>query len=218
MELRINSTLLEIAGAFTGKYAPYQAVHIEPAAQGGVYVASTDRGAIACLGYDPQGTASEPADLLPSSELLRACKGIKAAERDVAITGNSAVVTTYRKSGNQSVELPVHFAATPSPQLDEVLAVCMERWQQTPRLTQTAGRYDAALLTRALRALDGCSDSLVLSAFDGGPLRLEAENLSLLILLMPQTAEPLPDPPAWARQFRQVRPALRDACQIAQLV
>lgn len=210
MEFRINSTLLEIAGAFTGKYTPYQAIHIEPASQGGVYVASTDRGAIACLGYDPGGTASAPADLLPSSELLRACKGIKAAERDIQISGSSAVVTTYRKSGNQAVEFPIHFASTPFPQLDEVLAACADRWGKTPRVTETAGRYDAALLTRALRALDGCSDSLVLSAFDGGPLRLEAEHLSLLILLMPQTAEPLPATPPWASQFRQT------ACQVAQ--
>ena len=47
--------------------------------------------------------------------------------------------------------------------------------------------------------------SLVLSAFDGGPLRLQGEGLELMILVMPQTAEPIPPIPDWVLRFSEGR-------------
>jgi hypothetical protein len=41
----------------------------------------------------------------------------------------------------------------------------------------------------------------VLSAFDGGPLRIQGEGLEILLLLMPQTAVPIPAVPAWAEAW-----------------
>ena len=83
--LRLNSTLVAIAAEFTGKYAPYQSVEISPAPKGGVFVASTDRGNIACLAHDPAGKADETIKLLPDPDLIKFCRGIKTADREIRI-------------------------------------------------------------------------------------------------------------------------------------
>ena len=57
--LSFNSALLSVACDFTSKFAPYQAVEITQAKNGGVYLASTDKGNIACFAYDPSGVADE---------------------------------------------------------------------------------------------------------------------------------------------------------------
>ena len=106
--LRLNSALVAIAAEFTGKYAPYQSVEISPAPKGGVFVASTDRGNIACLAYDPAGTADETIKLLPDPDLIKFCRGIKTADRELRIEGNNALVTTFRKSTNEQRETIVN--------------------------------------------------------------------------------------------------------------
>lgn len=199
--LQFKSSLLAICGSFTGPFAPFHAVHVEPAAQGGVVVIGSDEGKVTAVGFDPRGHADEAANLLPTSDLLAACKGIKGAERDVTIQNTHAQVTTYHKSKNKTKDFPVLRSQEPYPPIQQALARCLENWGATPDLSRTAGRYSIAYLDRALKAAGHLSDSIVLSAFDGGPMRLQADSLDLLVMVMPQTREPIPPLPEWAITF-----------------
>lgn len=201
--LQFQSSLLALAAEFTGLYAPYQAIRIEPLHGGGILVASTNKGHVAFLGHDPRGIGDEARTVIASSELIRAAKGIKTAERYITIDGDLAQVTTRRKTTSASAEFPIADAASPFPPLAEVMAAAIDRWSATPRLTETAGRYDATLLEKAIRAAAGGSGSIVLSAFDGGPLRLQLEDLDAVILLVPQTAQPVPAVPPWLQRYAQ---------------
>jgi hypothetical protein len=87
------------------------------------------------------------------------------------------------------------------PPLEGAIAACIERWSVTPSVSATAGRYAAPFLVKALKAASACSDSVALSAFDGGPLRIQCQGLDMLILVMPQTAEPIPTLPDWVCSF-----------------
>lgn len=199
--LQFNSALLAAVGSFTGKYAPYQAVLIQPHA-GGILLAASDEGKVTALGFDRNGRGDETATIIPSTELLKACSGIKTAERGVLIDGNTAVVTTYYKtSSSQGKELSLQRSITPFPPIDQAIAACIQRWGAIPALTTTAGRYKVAYLERAIKNAGLLSDSLVLSAFDGGPLRVQGESIELCILVMPQTAEPIPAVPDWLACF-----------------
>ena len=40
-----------------------------------------------------------------------------------------------------------------------------------------------------------------MSAFDGGPMRLQTDRGNVVILVMPQTAEPIPPIPDWLINF-----------------
>ncbi len=209
--LQFNSALLAAVGSFTGAYAPYQSIHIRPHC-GGVLLAASDHGKVTAVGFDRQGTADEALSILPSPELLKACAGIKTAERGISIDGDRALVTTYYKaSSNKGKEIVIQHAITPFPDIDAALAACVERWGATPELSQTAGRYRVAYLERAIKAAGLLADSLVLSAFDGGPLRLQGESIELIILVMPQTAEPIPAFPDWIQEFSR-----RTACHVSQ--
>lgn len=209
--LQFNSALLAAVGSFTGDYAPYQSVHIRPH-RGGILLAASDHGKVTAVGFDRQGVGDETISIIPSSELLKACAGIKTAERGIVIDGDRAIVTTYYKtSSNKGKELPVHRSLTPFPAIDQALAACVARWGATPSLSQTAGRYRIAYLERAIKAAGLLADSLVLSAFDGGPLRLQGESIELIILVMPQTAEPIPELPDWIQAF-----GAAGACQVSQ--
>jgi hypothetical protein len=200
--LQFNSALLAAVGSFTGLYAPYQSVHLRPHC-GGVLLAASDHGKVTALGFDRKGSADEAITIIPSPELLKASSGIKTAERGIVIDGETATVTTYYKaSSNNGKQLPVQHSITPFPDIDAALAACVQRWSATPSLSETAGRYRVAYLERAIKAAGLLADSLVLSAFDGGPLRLQGETLELIILVMPQTAEPIPALPDWIQQFR----------------
>lgn len=198
--LQFNSALLAAAGLFVGSFSPYQSVHIQPHLDG-VLVAASDHGRITALGFDPAGKGDEVCDLIADDKLLQACKGIKSAERDIRIEEQRAIVTTYRKGSNEAKEFAILRSSAPFPPLEQAVAACVRRWSATPELTATAGRYDAHYLERAIKAAGFLCDSLVLSAFDGGPLRLQGEGLELMILVMPQTAEPVPAIPEWAIRF-----------------
>lgn len=201
--LQFNSALLATAGLFTGKYAPYQAVHIRPH-DGGILVASTNQGQVSFLGYDPSGRGDQTCNILPCDKLIAACAGIKSAERDVLIDGASALVTTYYKAAdNKTKEFPITYSSLPFPELQQAIGACIQRWSATPPLSSTAGRYASSYLLDAIKAAGACSDSIVLSAFDGGPLRLHCDGLEMLILLMPQTAKPIPPLPDWVCSFAQ---------------
>ena len=199
--LRFNSALLAIAGGFTGPYAPFQSIHVEPASGGGVIVVASDGGKVTAIGYDPRGVADEHANLLPSADVLAACKGLKGAEREVTIDGLSATVTTYRKTKSESKELLILRSSEPFPPIQQALAACIATWGTTPTSSATAGRYQSRYLEKALKAASSCGESVVLSAFDGGPLRLHVDGLELMVLVMPQTAEPIPSLPDWAVNF-----------------
>ena len=149
--LRLNSALVAIAAEFTGKYSPYQSVEISPAPKGGVFVASTDRGNIACLAYDPAGTADETIKLLPDPDLIKFCRGIKTADRELRIEGNNALVTTFRKSTNEQRETIVNKSISDFPPLAGAISTCLERWGATPSVSTTAGRYESWYVERALK-------------------------------------------------------------------
>lgn len=201
--VQFNSALLALAGLFVGAYAPYQAVHIRPHA-GGVLVASTNQGQVSFLGYDPNGSADESCNIVACDKLLAACAGIKSAERDVFIEDGRATVTTYYKAAdNKKKEFPVLYSSVPFPPLASAVQACVDRWSATPATTATAGRYASSFLLDAIKAVSGCGDSITLSAFDGGPLRLQSDTLDMLILVMPQTAEPIPPLPDWVCSFAQ---------------
>jgi hypothetical protein len=199
--IRLNSALLALVGAFAGTYAPFQAIRLQPHSKGVLAVAS-DEGRITALGFDPRGQADQPCNLIPSPELLRACSGLKSAEREVALDATQATVTTYRKNGNHEVKtFPITRSSAPFPPIDQALTVCVRTWGAAPATSSTAGRYRTTYLERALRTAGHLCESLVISGYDGGPLRLQSETLELLILVMPQTAEPIPPLPDWLLQF-----------------
>lgn len=198
MTWSFSAPLLSVASEFTGKCAPFQAVQVKPHPKGGVLVSATDQGKVAVVGFDPRGEASAETCLLVNSELGRACRAVKTGPREVSIDGMNATVRSYTKSGSsKAAEFLVQHSAVEFPPLGQALSACVERWGRTPEASATAGRYDAALLERAIKAAGSLADSIVLSAFDGGPLRLQGQGLEILILLMPQTAEPIPPVPQW---------------------
>lgn len=204
--LQFNSALLTIAGLFAGPYAPYQAIHVQPHGTG-VLVASSDQGRVTFLGYDSHGLADETCDIIPEAQLLKACSGIKSAERGILIDGNSARVTTYRKTAaDETKEFPLLRSSLPFPPIQAAIDACVKRWGATPALSATAGRYASPLLSQAIKAAASCGDSIVLSAFDGGPLRIQCDGLDMLLLIMPQTAEPIPALPDWVCSFAQAAP------------
>jgi hypothetical protein len=192
---RLNSALFHLAAQFTGQWAPFQGVTLSPLS-GGVCAVASDRGAATFVGFDPSGHASTAATFLPGKELASACKGIKSAQRELTIDGDLAAVTTYYKEHSKSQEFPV-VACSEQPCLRQALANMLALWGQTPELSTTAGRYDLKLLTKAVKAITEESDNLVISGYNGGPLRLQSEQLRCVVLLMPQTAEPIPPVPPW---------------------
>jgi hypothetical protein len=196
---RLNSALFNLAAAFTGKYRPFQGVTLAPHA-GGVVVTASDRGAAAFYGFDPTGVAPEEATFSPGKELAAACKGIKTAQRELTIEEDVAVVTTYYKEHSTSKEFKVA-RLREQPPLRQVVDAAIDLWGEVPQTTTTAGRYDLGLLNKATRAIAEEADSLVLSGYDGGPLRLQSEQLRCVVLLMPQTAQPLPALPPWLADY-----------------
>lgn len=200
--LSFDSALFAIAAEFVGPYAPYQGVAVAPGPNGGVFMSSTDQGKIACIAYDHRGSADEAIYVLPTTELLKCCKGIKTAERELRIEGVTGFVTTYRKSAaNEVREVPITRSQTEPPPLPRIMQTCIETWGKTPILSETSGRYGSAYLEKTIRALSNREASLVFSAFDGGPLRIQSESGNLLILVMPQKAAPVPPMPDWLADF-----------------
>lgn len=199
---RLESALFNLAAAFTGKYAPFQGVTLTPHA-GGVVVTATDRGAAGFYGFDPMGAAPEQATFSPGKELATACKGIKTAQRELTIDGNAAVVTTYYKEHSTSKEFQAQRLSQQAPMKDIVRAA-IEIWGDAPAVSTTAGRYDLGLLNKATRAIAEEADALVLSGYDGGPLRLQSETLRCVVLLMPQSAQPLPQLPPWLSDYAEI--------------
>jgi hypothetical protein len=208
MPLQLNSALIAIAAEFTGQYTPYQSVQISPGEDGGVFVASTDKGNIACLAFDPLGTADQAINILPSSDLMKAARGIKTADREISITNIStetcsamAKVTTIQKSTNKVVEVPIQLSTADFPPLADAMVEIAGRWGKTPSMSATAGRYDATYLQKAVKVLGGAHASITFSSLDGGPLRVQSADQFILIMIMPQSADPIPPVPDWLPAF-----------------
>lgn len=201
--LQLNSSLVAIAAEFTGKFAPYQAVEISPAPGGGCYVSSTDKGKIACLAYDASATIDETVRILPDPELIKACRGIKTADRQLYIEGNNAVVTTFRKTTHEKRETIISRSISDFPPLAQAVKACIDRWSAQPTVSATAGRYESRYIERALRGLSSADDSIILSAFDGGPLRIQTDAGDVVILVMPQAAEKIPSLPEWLKEYAE---------------
>ncbi len=202
--LQLKAALVSIAAEFTGKYSPFQSIQISPAGiDNGVFVASTDKGNIACLAYDPAGKADESVQIIPSKELVAACKPIKTAERELRITDNSGLVTTYRKTTSETKELSIQRSQVDFPDLAKAIRDCIHRWTSSPKISETAGRYDQLYLQKAIKGLSAFDSSIVMSAFDGGPLRLETDDNNVIILVMPQEARTIPSLPQWICKYAQ---------------
>jgi hypothetical protein len=196
---RLNSALFNLAASFTGKYHPFQGVTLAPHA-GGVVVTASNRGAASFYGFDPQGHAPQEATFSPGKELAAACKGIKTAQRELTIEGSTALVTTYYKEHSTAKEFQVS-QLSERPPMRPVIAMAIDLWGESPSLSTTAGRYDLDLLTKSVKVIAEESESVILSGYDGGPLRLQSEELGCVVLLMPQVAKPLPSLPAWLADY-----------------
>lgn len=201
--IQFNSALLALASDFRGRYAPYEAIAVKPHPTTGVFVAATDNGSVALIGYDPNGEADRPAALLPSAELIRASRGIKSAERGITIDleNRRGSVTTYRKSNNETKEFPILEASSPFPPLNEAIAACLSFWNKETPTTTTSGRYSSKLLAKAASAAEALGESVSFCGFSGGPLRLDIEDATALILVMPQTAKPVAPIPSWLADY-----------------
>ena len=151
--------------------------------------------------YDPAGTADETIKLLPDPDLIKLCRGIKTADRELRIEGNNALVTTFRKSTNEQRETIINKSISDFPPLADAISACLERWGATPSVSTTAGRYESWYVERALKGLSSTSDSVVLSAFDGGPLRIQTDKADVVILVMPQVKEKIPSVPEWLSDY-----------------
>lgn len=206
--LRFNSSLFSLACDVVGRFAPYHCVEVAAHPDGGVSIAAmADQGSMALLAHDPKGSSDEPpALILPGDELAKISRGIKTAEREIVIDGDLAVVTTYHKAHSTSKATPVMRASTEFPPLRAIIQQVSAFWGEAPQTSRAAGRYDLSLLLSAVRMMVDRSDSIVISSYPNGPLRLQREDLSVIVLLMPQTAAPIPALPDWVISYGQQSP------------
>ena len=198
---RFQAGLLGLASDFTGKFAPWQGVHIQPLA-GGVAVTASVNGSMAVIGYDAGGTTTEgPATFLVSPELAKAANFVKSCEREVTIEDDIATVRNFFKEHTTSAEFPITRSRVSFPSIAGAVSAALRRWGELPAVSSTAGRYDSELLLKAIRAVHDKTDNLVITGYDGGPLRLQGGRMDVVVLLMPQTAEPIPPPPPWLADY-----------------
>ena len=201
---RLNSSLFSHAADVVGKFAPCQGIELapHPSGKGITVTALADSQAMVVIGYDPKGVTDEPATVfLPTPEIKTASKGIKSAERELAIEDGLATVTTYYQSHSVGKSFPIATTSVPFPPVRSVIARAVEFWGSAPIQLGSSGRYDLPLLLSAIRSMADATQSLVVSPYPNGPLRLQREDLSLVAMLMPQTAVPIPPLPDWLLEY-----------------
>jgi hypothetical protein len=222
--IEVLAPLVAIAGRFTHRYEPYQAISLEVGPGGaGVMVASSDRGAASFVAHDPRGTYDEPTPrvkLLPTPELLRPCNGIKTAERRVMIDGDRAVISSYGKTKTSVAETPVAYSALRCISARDI-AHCAARRKAigASKIAHMLGRFDVALLRNAIRILEDHGEPVILSLGhgllpDGGdaPLRIFSESLNAVVLIQPMKKkdQPYPPPPPWLENASRL-PVMADS-------
>lgn len=197
---RIDSSLFSFAADVTGKFAPFQGIELaaHPRGQGVTVTALSDSAAMVVIGYDPKGSTDEPPTVfLPTPEIKAASKGIKTAERELSIDDGLATVTTYHQSHSVQKTFPIATTDVPFPAMRATVAKAVEFWGSAPSELTSSGRYDLSLLMSALKPMADRTNSLVISPYPNGPLRLQREDLSIVVMLMPQKAVPIPPLPDW---------------------
>ena len=112
-------------------------------------------------------------------------------------------MTTYRKTTSETKELAIQRSQVDFPDLAKAIRDCINRWTALPETSKTTGRYDQLYLQKAIKGLSAFNSSIVMSAFDGGPLRLETDDNNVIILVMPQEARPIPSLPEWICKYAQ---------------
>ena len=201
MTISLNGALVAVAADFTGNYSPYQAVQIRPNPNGaGVFVAATDAGKLAFLAYDHAGKGDEEVILLPTSDLLKNTRPLKSASRWLEIEGSQARCSKLTKNTTTTTEVPITRSAVTPPDLVGVMKTVAMTWGKDCPVINS-GNFNASYLQRAFRAIESLGSSITLSHLDGGPLRVESTVGQAMVMVMPETARPVPELPEYLLQF-----------------
>lgn len=199
--ISLDGSLVAVAAEFCGRYAPYQGIQLRPNPDGrGVYVASTDAGKLAFLAYDHAGQGDEEVILLPTTDLIKNCRPLKSATRGLEIEGDTARCSKSTKNTTQTQEIPITRSAVPPSDLVGVMKVIAETWgKDTPCVS--CGNFNATYLQKAFRSIESLGSSVTMSHLDGGPLRIESTTGCAMVMVMPETARPIPELPEYLLQF-----------------
>lgn len=208
--IELRSSLLSLAGEYTDKFEPYNTIVLEPAPGGGVMVTSTFRGNAAFLGRDAKGIWDEDLKqllLLPTSELLTPCKGIKTAERRIEIDLQAGVATVYtlRKTTTQKQLVPFLVAPSGTKSVNAALmaGTIKDVFKTDAEQPVRLGRYDAKLVSKAMRMFAEAEEFCVLSAGDTplGPLRIYCQAIDSMVVIAAadKTGEAFEPVPEWIK-------------------
>ena len=202
MTAKFNGALLAVAADFCGKWTPYTGVQIRPNRNGsGVFVASTDAGRLAFLAFDENGSADEELCLLATSDLLKHTKPLKSASRWIEIEGSIARCSKLTKSTTTTVEVPVTYSTVEPPDLVGAMHKVALQWGKDQPHCVDCGNFNGSFLTRAFKAIEVLGGSVTMSHLNGGPLRVESTDHDVIVLVMPETARPIPALPAFLKSF-----------------
>jgi len=199
--LSLDGALVAVASDFCGRYAPYQAITLRPNPDGrGVYVASTDAGKLAFLAYDHAGHGDEEVILLPTPDLIKHCRPLKSASRGIEIEGDTARCSKSTKNTTQTSEIPITRSAVPPSDLVGVMKTVATLWGKDIPCVN-AGNFNANYLQKAFRSIESLGSSITMSHLEGGPLRIESTTGCALVMVMPETARPIPELPEYLLKF-----------------
>jgi hypothetical protein len=201
MTVSLDGALVYVAAEFCGNFSPYQSVQIKPNPSGnGVFVASTDAGKMAFLAYDHSGKGDEEVILLPTPELLKETRPLKSASRWLEIESAQARCSKITKTTTKTVEIPITRSAVTPPDLVGVMKTVAVQWGKDCPCVD-AGNFSATYLQKAFRAIESLGSSVVMSHLNGGPLRVESLESQAMVMIMPQTAQPIPELPDFLYAF-----------------
>lgn len=201
---RLNSAYFSLAAEFTGQFSPCQGVELapHPSGQGVTIVSVSDGAAMVFLGYDSSGICDEPPSVfLPGDDIPKAGRGIKTAERELTINGSIATVTEYKSKVSSAQEFSIARTSTPLPPIPAVIRKAVKLWGEAPELVETTGRYSLPLLTSAVKSMVDRAASVSMYIYPDGPMRLQRDDMSVVVLLMPQTAVEVPPLPRWLLDY-----------------
>ena len=202
MTINLNGALVAVAADFCGKYAPWTSIQLRPGpGTNGVFVAATDEGRIAFLGYDHGGKGDEEVCLLPTPDLIKNTRPLKSASRWLEIDGDTAICSKMTKSTTKSEEIPIVRSQSEPPDLVGALANVAQVWGKDIPDCQSAGNFNAGFLLRSFKAIEALGGSVTMSHLSGGPLRVESTEGNAIVLVMPELARPVPPLPDYLTAF-----------------